>query len=95
MIVVIATVHASAGKQKELGEVLNGLIAPTRKETGCIQYDLHVAVNDPAQYAFYERWDDQEALDLHLQTPHFTSAASRMAGLTDSAPSIVVYTLAG
>jgi quinol monooxygenase YgiN len=95
MIVVIATIHAQAGKDKELGEVLKGLIAPTRKETGCIQYELHVAVNDPCQYAFYERWVDQAALDKHLQTPHFTSAAAQLGGLTDSAPSIVVYTLAG
>ncbi len=95
MIVVIAAMHARAGKEKELGEVLKGLIEPTREEAGCIQYDLHISVEDPAQYAFYERWDDQAALDLHVKTPHFGSAASRFGALTDSAPSIVVYTLAG
>ncbi len=95
MIVVIAMVHARAGKEKELGEVLRGLVDPTRVEPGCIQYELHVAAGDPAQYAFYERWQDQTALDRHLQAPHFTSAASSFARLTDAAPSIGVYTLVG
>ncbi len=95
MIAVIAMVHARAGKEKELGEVLRGMIEPTRVEAGCIQYDLHVAAADPAQYAFYERWRDQAALDRHMQMPHFTSAAARFGALTDSAPSIGVYTLAG
>ncbi len=93
MIAVIATVRARAGKEQELGDALRTLITPTRKEAGCIEYDLHVAGDDPAAYAFYERWDDQAALDAHLKTPHFTAAAARIAELAEGPPVIGVYRL--
>jgi quinol monooxygenase YgiN len=93
MIAVIATAHAHSGKEAELEQVLKGLIARTRREAGCIQYDLHVGVNDPAAFAFYERWVDQAALETHLRTPHVSAALPRIAELSEAPPSIVVYRL--
>jgi quinol monooxygenase YgiN len=81
--------------EKDLGEVLRGVVGPTRRETGCIQYDLHVGANDRAAFAVYERWADQAALDAHLRTPHMTAALPRISELSDSPPSIVVYRLEG
>jgi quinol monooxygenase YgiN len=93
MIVVIATMRAKAGSEQDLGRLLQSLIPETRKEKGCIQYDLHVAVEDPASYAFYERWVDKAALDQHLQTPQLSAALPRISQMAEVPPSIVVYQL--
>lgn len=94
MIVVIATMRAQAGNEKQLGELLHSLLKPTRAEGGCLQYDLHVSEDDPGAYAFYERWEDRKALDRHLKTPHMTSALPAMTELTAAPPSLEIYRLA-
>jgi quinol monooxygenase YgiN len=75
-------------------EILRSLIETTRKEEGCIQYDLHVGANDPAAFAFYERWSSQAALDAHLRRPLVAAALPRIGELSETTPSIVVYRLA-
>ena len=95
MLVVIATVRAKAGKERKLAEVLKRFLAPTRKESGCIQYDLHIDKNDPTAFAFYERWVDDAALDAHLNAPHITSGFAAMASLIDGPASIGKYSLVG
>ena len=56
IITVTATFQARPGKAKELHEALIGLLAPTRKEAGCINYDLHSSPEDPAKFLFHENW---------------------------------------
>ncbi len=91
MLVVIATVKAKAGKEQELAALLKGFLAPTRRESGCIQYDLHMDQIDPGSFAFYERWADDAALNAHLRTPHMISGFASMALLTAGPASIAKY----
>jgi len=42
-LTVVAHVHAQAGKEDALREALLTLVEPTRREQGCVQYDLHLA----------------------------------------------------
>jgi len=74
---VIARLIAKPGKEAELRTLAAGLIAPTRKEAGCIRYELLVNEADPAELTFVEEWRDGDALNAHLATPHLQHAASR------------------
>lgn len=47
------------------------MVAPSRAETGCIQYDLNRDPDSDSVFWFVEKWNDQAALDLHNETPHF------------------------
>jgi quinol monooxygenase YgiN len=69
-IVVIARVKAKSGKKEELKKELLKLIEPSRKDDGCINYDLHNSEDEPGQFMFHETWRDKEALTKHLATPH-------------------------
>lgn len=42
----------------------------TRKEKGCIYYDLHQDLRNPLKYVLLEYWATQEDLDAHGQTEH-------------------------
>lgn len=46
------------------------LVAPTRAEAGCVQYDLHQDLRDPADFVFYEVWRSREEWLSHMETPH-------------------------
>lgn len=90
---VLARFVARPGKEDELRAVLTALIPPTRRELGCYQYDLLVEHTDARQFCFVERWDDDAALDEHLQTAHVQSALSKIEGLVEVPPDIRRYTL--
>ena len=79
---VILNVHfeAEPGHEEELAEQLSSLVAPTRREPGCITYELHRDPENPARFMFYERFRNQEALDAHLATPHFKSFQAHRTG---------------
>jgi len=69
---------AKQGKEDDLRQTLLGLIGPTRKEDGCVQYDLHEDNSQPGRFLFFEKWESQEHLDRHLVTPHLEVLKSRM-----------------
>jgi quinol monooxygenase YgiN len=90
-LTVVATFVARPGKEAELRAALIGLVAPTRKEAGCINYDLHISTESPAKFLFHENWTDKAALEAHLLTPHIQALLPRVDGLCAEAPSITMW----
>jgi len=78
---VVAIVETSADKVEELKAVCLGLIEPTRKENGCISYDLYQDITNPGKFTFLENWKSKEHLDIHLKTPHLVAAGASFGKL--------------
>ena len=53
---VIARLRAKPGKEGVVREELMGLVEPSRKETGCINYDLHLSDDTTGLFLFHETW---------------------------------------
>ncbi|HVY86962.1 MAG TPA: putative quinol monooxygenase [Caulobacterales bacterium] len=49
---------------------LKTLIEATRRNDGCIAYDVAEDVLDPGLFRFSELWPDQETLSGHMKAPH-------------------------
>ena len=94
-IKVVAHVRAKAGKQEEMKKVMLGLIEPTRKEAGCLRYELYQNKEDSADLTFVEDWESDAALDAHMQTPHFRAAVAQIPALAGAPPDIRRYRLVG
>ena len=90
-LTVVSTFQARPGKEAVLREVLNSLLAPTRKEAGCINYDLHQSPEDPAKFLFHENWTGKAALDAHMQMPYLQALLPRVDELCVEFPNIVVW----
>ena len=73
---VVAIAETSADKTEELKSICLGLIEPTRKEEGCISYDLYQDITNPGKFIFIENWKSKEHLDVHLKTPHLMAAGA-------------------
>jgi quinol monooxygenase YgiN len=73
---VVAIAETSADKIEELKKVCLGLIEPTRKENGCLSYELYQDTNNPGIFTFVEEWESREDLDVHLKTPHLVAASA-------------------
>ena len=61
-IVLLAQLQAKEGEEEAVGKALLAMVAPTRKEAGCLCYNLHQAKQDKSQFMFYEQWASKEAL---------------------------------
>ena len=92
---VIAHIPAMPEHADQVRTTLASLIEPTRKEEGCLRYDLLQNNDDPARFTFIEEWTSDAALDAHLQTPHVLSALNETGRLLADAPEIRRYTLLG
>ncbi len=76
-IAVVAISVAKPGCEEQLREALVGIVGPTRKEPGALQYDLHRDVSEPRRFVFVERWESEAALAAHAKSAHI--AAYRQA----------------
>jgi quinol monooxygenase YgiN len=90
-IVVVGSLKARPGKEDDARQVLHDLIVPTHGEDGCILYAFHQGVDDPARFAFVERWASREHLDAHLGSAHVGGLLGRVDELFAEAPDIVIY----
>lgn len=90
-ITVVAIFEARPGKEDELKQALLGLVAPTRKEAGCINYDLHISPDNPAKFLFHENWTSKELLDAHLKSPHISALLPRVDELCVAFPEIKIW----
>jgi quinol monooxygenase YgiN len=81
LLTVFAEIHANPGKEKAVREVMEGLIEPTRKEEGCVEYILHVDNDKPGHFVVYEIWHSMAHLQAHIATPHLQAFLARSAEL--------------
>src|SRR4051812_22761575 len=91
MIVVIATMHAKEGQEDRMRDILLALVVESRLEHGNVRYELHQGEDDPCEFAFYEVWENQAALNAHLRSKHISVAHSFSAELADREPRVVSY----
>ncbi len=67
---VLAEFTAKPGLENKVTEEIMALVGPTRKEPGCINYDLHRDRENAARLILYENWKSKKDLDEHLAMPY-------------------------
>jgi quinol monooxygenase YgiN len=70
VIYVVATLTIKPETRAELIAAARTCIGITRKEKGCILYDLHESTTDPARFVFVEQWETMEDLMAHGGNEH-------------------------
>ncbi len=65
-ISVIATTRAKSGHEDEVRKGFASLIEPSRKEPGCVRYDVLEDKHYTGRFFTYEEWESEEALHTHL-----------------------------
>ncbi|MBD2463533.1 antibiotic biosynthesis monooxygenase [Oscillatoria sp. FACHB-1407] len=80
-LTIIGRLKAKPGKEAELRDALLHLVPLSRAEAGCLNYDLHEAIDEPGLFLLYENWTDQAALDLHFSLAHSKEFAANAPNL--------------
>lgn len=79
-LIILAQITAVPGQEELLRSELDKLVAPTRAEEGCVQYDLHEDNDRPGFFVFYEIWENRELWQAHMNQPHLAAYRAATEG---------------
>jgi len=92
-IVVIALAKVAPDNEDLFRQAAEKILMPTRGEKGNISYDFQESSTDATQFATYEQWESQAAIDAHMKSPHMTEFFNAVGTLfAPGYPQIVEYT---
>lgn len=80
-VTVVAKVTAKSDAIEAVKAELLKMVAPTRREEGCIEYRLHQDNDDPAVFVFYENWQNPACLERHTNSLHYTAYVAAVGDL--------------
>ena len=91
LLTVVAEMRAKRGREDDLRNAALALIEPTRKEEGCVQYDLHEHKAEPGRFVFYENWASEADLARHAASAHLSAFREISQDLLEDPPSVQPY----
>jgi quinol monooxygenase YgiN len=83
-VTLVVMLRSKEGQHLLLEAEIRALISPTRKEGGCLQYDLHHSVDQPSLFLLHEVWATRAHHTAHTKTPHFLRWDARKDSLLAS-----------
>jgi len=83
---VLAAARVRPGARAEFAALVGAFVAATRREEGCILYDIFASVTDPCAFVAVERWTHRTAAEAHLAAPHTQAFLAALAGASDGTP---------
>ena len=89
-IVLVARLKVKTDAVEEMKRLALGIVADSRTEEGCDNYDVHQAIDDPTVFVWHETWQDKSALDAHFEEPHFKEFFARGMELAAEEPQITI-----
>ncbi len=92
MISVIASISVKPGKVKEFLAIFKANVPEVRKEKGCIEYyptadaDSGIPVQEKNcnVITIIEKWENIEALKVHLKAPHMAAYREKVKDIVES-----------
>ncbi|WP_028584536.1 putative quinol monooxygenase [Desulfogranum mediterraneum] len=79
-LTIVARIEAKKESIELVKTELIKLIDTTRKEEGCIQYDLHQDNERPEVFLFYENWESRELWQTHMGNTHLAEYMAATEG---------------
>ena len=81
MLQTVSKLYVMEDRVDEFLEVFKGMIEPTQKEKGYIEYEMYQDEEDPSLLIVLEKWESKEDFDNHLKSEHFDKIVPKMVKL--------------
>ncbi len=76
---IMITGIAKEGREGHVKSFLSKLMEHSKKESGCIQYDIYQNSEDPQEFLLFTVWHSQEDFERHNQTAEMQEFKHRLA----------------
>ena len=83
-LTIIARIEAKKENLDLVKTEITKLIEPTRKEEGCMQYDLHQDNEEPEVFIFFENWATKALWEQHNESTHLDEFIKATEGALES-----------
>jgi quinol monooxygenase YgiN len=84
-IVVSGEIRLDPGDFDAALAMIEPLVAATKAEPGCVEYDYWVDPRDRGRVRVFEEWESDEAIAVHSRSDHMKAFFAGMAKLRISA----------
>ncbi len=85
--IVVRSEHAAAARA-----LLAELAGKSRREPGCVAYELFQRADQPHVFRTVEQWQRAADVDAHRKTPHVAAAIATAGAMLAAPPEIVTFT---
>jgi quinol monooxygenase YgiN len=92
VIYVIATITVQPGTQDRFLEHAKPFIAASRKERGCLAYDMHVSATDSTKIVTVEQYESEQAMVAHNTSDHLKAFIAAAGSLLAASPQLLAIT---
>ncbi len=89
-IVLVARLKVKENAVSEVKKAALGIVADSRAEAGCVNYDIHQAIDDPAVFIWHETWANKAAIDEHFEKSFFKEFFAVVEGYAAEPPQITL-----
>jgi len=83
---LVVALQAKDGMGAKVEAAFVKAVKETRKEKGCLSYDLNRDAKDPNRFLVYERWKSLADLEAHLKTAHITALLGDLKDVLSGPP---------
>ncbi|WP_321424328.1 putative quinol monooxygenase [uncultured Bacteroides sp.] len=90
MVKVIAKFFVKEDKVEEFLKLAGELVQESRKEAGCINYNLVQDLNNKQILVMLEEWESAGILKIHMASTHFTTIIPKMSLLQYQKEEIII-----
>lgn len=90
-VYVVATFNVKPNHQDAGRTLIEGFVAPSLEQRGCLFYDLYQCADDPCELVIVDGWASPEDLDRHANSSHVQETVSKLAPLLDKPAQVKVY----
>ena len=71
MYIVLVHSHIQSEHVERFGEITRQNAEASRREEGCVPFDIIQQIDDPTRFTFIEMFKSEEAGAVHRETSHF------------------------
>jgi len=89
-IVLVARLKVKNDKVEETKQAALAIVEDSRDEEGCINYDIHQAIDDETVFVWHETWANKTALDEHFEKDYFKGFFAKVQEFAAEQPQITL-----
>jgi len=90
---ILVEFKVKAGNEKEFEAAFAPCLVATKKEPGCVAYELNRDPDHPAVYVMFEKFKGVAALQAHLGEKHTQTLLKTVVPMCEGDPKIKVYSV--
>jgi quinol monooxygenase YgiN len=94
VLIIAGTFRIDSKAREATFAAAREMMRETLKEKGCHAYSFTADLADPELMHLFERWESEQALTAHFQTPHMARFQAEIAKLAPKGLEIQKYAIA-